>query len=291
MARLRRAVAPVPLALLVALTSAALGWPGAPARLAPAPAYAQRPDSSATPDTTIPRPEGYVTDRAHLLDDTSREKLEAFLDQLQKKTGAQFAVLTVPTTAPLDPADYKVEVFRRWGVGKRGEDNGVILLVAFHEHRVWFETGYGLEGVLPDGLEARIIRQELTPRFRAGDYAGGITATVVRAAAYIAKDKNVQLEWNGATLRYDTSSGASGPAPWPALLVVFVVLIIVSNILRRLQWIGSSSGRRGGWGGGMGGWGGGWGGGFGGFGGGGGGGSFGGFGGGGSGGGGGGGSW
>lgn len=287
MARFRRAAAPVLIAWLVALASVAQ-WPGAPARLAPAPAYAQSPDSSATPDTTIPRAEGYVTDRAHLLDDASRGKLEAFLDQLQNKTGAQFAVLTVPTTAPLDPADYKVEVFKRWGVGKRGEDNGVILLVAFHEHRVWFETGYGLEGVLPDGLEARIIRQELTPRFRAGDYAGGITATVVRAAAYIAKDKNVELEWNGATLRYDTSSGAGGPTPWPALLVVFVLFIIVSNVLRRLRWIGSGYGRRGGWGGGMGGWGGG----FGGFGGGGGGGgSFGGFGGGGSGGGGGGGSW
>lgn len=246
-------------------------------------AFAQAaPETTAAADTTLPKFEGYVTDRAHLLDGDSRAKLEAFLDQVHNKTGAQFAVLTVPTTAPFDPADYKVKVFQRWGIGAHGQDNGVLLLVAMQEHRAWFETGYGLEGVLPDGLEARIIREELTPRFRAGDYAGGVTAAVVRAAARIAAEQHVQLEWNGATLRYDDGSGASrSRGSWFELLFLLFVLIALSNVFRRrgLGWYG--------------GWGGGWGGGsFGGFGGGGGGGSsFGGFGGGGSGGGGGGGSW
>jgi len=253
-------------------------------------AFAQSaPETTAASDTTIPAYEGYVTDRAHLLDDDARAKLEAFLDQVQKKTGAQFAVLTVPTTAPADPVDYKVTVFQRWGIGRKGEDNGVLLLVAMQERHAWFETGYGLEGVLPDGLEARIIREEMVPRFRAGDYAGGLTATVVRAAARIAADKKVTLEWNGATLRYDEGGGsAGGRLPWVVLIFVAVVL---ARLLRprRGPWP-----YYGNWGGRWGGWGGGWGGGsFGGFGGGGGGGggSFGGFGGGSSGGGGGGGGW
>ena len=78
----------------------------------------------------------------------------------------QFAVLVVPTTAPLDPIAYKTEAYRRWF---RGHRNSLLLLVALEERRIAFETGYELEGVLPDGLEARVIRREMTPRFRAGD--------------------------------------------------------------------------------------------------------------------------
>lgn len=254
------------------------------ASLAPVRAVAQ---TEAVPDTAIPAYVGYVNDRAAVLDEPARAELEAFLDQLERKTGVQFAVLIVPTTAPRDAAEYKTLVFRRWGIGRRGEDNGLLLLIAMQEHRVWFETGYRLEGVLPDGMQSRIIREELTPRFRAGDYRGGIDATVVRAAGVIAKDKGVTLEWNGRTLRYDGSSRGRGIPPWWLfILVLFIVLNAVSNARRRRRswragWYG------GGWGGGFGG------GGFGGFGGGGGGGggSFGGFGGGSSGGGGGGGSW
>jgi uncharacterized protein len=234
---------------------------------------------------TIPAYRGYVNDDAGVLREDTRAKLEAFLDQLQKKTGAEFAVLTVKTTAPLDPAEYKVKAFESWKIGKKGTDEGLLLLVAMEEHKIWFETGYGLEGVLPDGLESRIIRERMTPAMRANDVDGAITAGVVVAASKIAADKGVTLEWNGQELRYDMGSGSGGrgiPVWWIALIVFFVI----SQIAR------ASMGRRGGWFIGPG-WGGGFGGGFGGFGGGGGGGggSFGGFGGGSSGGGGGGGGW
>jgi uncharacterized protein len=253
-------------------------------------------DSSVVPDSaSIPAFEGYVTDQAHVLDDGTRAKLEAFLDQLDRKTGAEFAVLTVNSTAPETPDEYKVRVFERWKIGKRGEDNGLLMLFAQQERQLKFETGYGLEGVLPDGLQSRIFRTEMRPKFRDGDFAGGITAGVLECAKRIAHEKGVTLEWDGRELRYSGGSG-DGP-PLAALLVMAIVVIVVIGA------IGSSSnsrGRRrrryGGWDdwGGMGGWGGGFGGGLGGGwggGGGGGGGSFGGFGGGSSGGGGGGGSW
>ena len=85
----------------------------------------------------------------------------------------QFAVLTLRSTAPLDPIQYKTEAYQRWFQGNR---TSLLLLVALEERKIAFETGYELEGILPDGLEARIIRDEMTPRFRAGDFAGGITA-------------------------------------------------------------------------------------------------------------------
>lgn len=229
-------------------------------------------------------PVGFVNDRAGVIDEASRAKLEGFLDQLRQKTGAEFAVLTVQSTAPLDPSEYKVQVFQGWKLGKKGEDNGLLMLVAIDEHQVRFETGYGLEGTLPDGLESRIVREQMTPLLRQGDYTGAITAGVLACAARIAAEKGVTLEWNGRELRYTRDRQPGIPPRLIAVIIFFVIAVLV----RRAAGIG---GRRRGWYMGPGGWGGGFGGFGGGFGGGGGGGGFGGFGGGSSGGGGGGGSW
>jgi len=252
-------------------------------------AHAQSDTASDAP--AIPAPVGYVNDHANVYDDTSRAKLESFLDQVQKKTGAQFAVLVMQTTAPETPTEYKTRVFDAWKLGEKGKDNGLLMLVALDEHEVRFETGYGLEGTLPDGLQSRIFREEMAPRFRAGDNAGAITAGVLAVSARIAAEQNVTLTWDGSELRYGGGDDDGMPAPLAkllSLLVPLLILIIVSSIIRsaRHGW----GGGWGGWGGGFGGFGGGFGGG--GWGGGGGGGSsFGGFGGGSSGGGGGGGKW
>lgn len=243
----------------------------------------------------IPEPVGYVNDAAGVLSEPQRAKLEAFLDQVHEKTGAQFAVLTMRSTAPVEPSEYKVRVFEKWGIGDRDRDDGLLMLVAIEERQVRFETGYGLEGVLPDGLQSRIFRDDMAPSFRNGDYDTGIANGVVACAARIAAEKGVTLEWDGRELRYSRKSGRRGlPPALIVMLLAFLFLWIVVAV--RVQrhpasrrrgawwygdWTGGSGG--GGWGGGFGG------GGFGG--GGGGGGSFGGFGGGGSGGGGGGGSW
>jgi uncharacterized protein len=242
------------------------------------------PFARAADEVVIPPAQGYVTDAAGVLSDDSRAKLEAFLDQVQQKTGAEFAVLTVKTTAPLDPSDYKVRAFEQWKIGKKGKDNGLLMLVAMDEHAVRFETGYGLEGPLPDGLESRIVRELMVPKMRSGDVDGAVTAGVLAAAQRIAAEYKVTLIWNGEQLRYSESGGSGG---LPPRVIAFAIFALV--MLLRIMFMNAFGYRRrglGGWGG----WGGGFGGGFGG-GGGGGGGSFGGFGGGSSGGGGGGGNW
>jgi len=250
----------------------------------------------------IPDAVGYVNDVAGIMDEPSRAKLEAFLDQVHQKTGAQFAVLTMKNTAPVAPSEYKVKVFEKWGIGDKDRDDGLLMLVALDEREVRFETGYGLEGVLPDGLQSRIVRDEMAPHFREGDYTAGIIAGVLASSARIAKDKGVTLEWDGRELRY-SGGGEIEPPLWMILLLGVVVIMVISAIGSAAR--GNRRRGRSGWDdwgnwGGFGGWGGGFGGGGfgrggfggGGFGGGGGGGgSFGGFGGGGSGGGGGGGKW
>lgn len=241
----------------------------------PTAALSQFRDSASTSpaDTVaIPAAVGHVNDFAHVMDDDSRAKLESFLAQVQEKTGAELAVMTVKNTGVDDPMDYKVKVFERWGLGKKGENNGLLLLVAIEQTTAKFETGYGLEGVLPDGLQSRIYREIMRPYFRNGDYAGGITQGMLASAARIAKDKGVTLEWDGSELRYDESSGRRRPGMERIVVAIFLFFFVVSvmNRMRRYGgyrggggwWIGPMMGG-GGWGGGFGGGGGG--GGFGGF--------------------------
>jgi uncharacterized protein len=215
----------------------------------------------AADEPPIPEPQGYVNDHAGVMDEGARAKLEAFLDQVERKTGAEFAVLTVKSTAPLTAVEYKVRVFERWGIGKRGRDDGLLLLVATDEREARFETGYGLEGTLPDGFQSRVFRDEMAPRFREGDYAGGITRGMVACAARLAAEKGVTLEWDGAELRYDDPGYAVSPRPrsgraprsesapqpespplFAKLLGVFVVvavlIVLILRVLPRGPWGG-----------------------------------------------------
>lgn len=246
-------------------------------------------DSSAAGLAEIPAAVGYVNDRADVISESRRAELEGFLDQLHTKTGVQFAILTVTTCAPEEPSAYKTRVFKQWGIGNTERDDGLLMLVAMTERELKFETGYGLEGTLPDGWLSRMYRDLAQPHFKAGNPAEGITAAVLAASQRIAAEKGVTLTWDGRELRYTGGSKRRLPS-WIVLLTVFFLFFVV------MPAVGMNRGRRsgrwyssgGGWGGGFGGYGGGFGGGGGG---GGGGSSFGGFGGGGSGGGGGGGSW
>ena len=243
--------------------------------------------------TAIPEPTGYVNDRASVLSEARAAQLESFLEQVHAKTGAQFALLIVPDCAPDEPATYKVRVFEKWGIGDKERRDGLLLLVAMQERRIEFETGYGLEGTLPDGMESRMVRDLAAPRFRAGDPGEGITALVLAASQRIAAEKGVTLTWDGSELTHNEGGPRKVRLPfWVSLLIfMFVFFVLLPALAANSR---GGRGGRGGWysGGGMGGiggWGGGFGGGGGGFGGG--GSSFGGFGGGSSGGGGGGGSW
>ncbi len=126
----------------------------------------------------IPPALGYVNDRANLLQPASRQQLEHFLEEFERSDSTQIAVLTIPSLQgePID--DYALRVAETWGIGKKGRDNGALLLIAHQDRRVRIEVGYGLEGRLTDLLAGRIIDNEIVPRFKEGDYNEGILAGV-----------------------------------------------------------------------------------------------------------------
>jgi uncharacterized protein len=126
----------------------------------------------------VPYLSGRVNDEARLFDASAASSLEQTLKAYETRTGRQFVVLTIPSLENEPLEDYAIKVARTWKLGRKGRDDGVLLLVARDDHKVRIEVGYGLEGTLPDALAGRIIRDEMVPRFRGGDYAGGAAAGV-----------------------------------------------------------------------------------------------------------------
>jgi uncharacterized protein len=244
---------------------------------------------SALPALTQP-----VNDFANVIEPDAEQEIERVSRALQQGTGDAVVVVTVPTIEPYgDIREYAVKLFENQGrgIGERGKDNGVLILVAPNERRVRIEVGYGLEQWITDGFAGETSRDYMAPSFRSGDYGTGVLNGVSRIVGRIAEGRNVTLTDVPVPAAPRNLRPGTGVPLWVVLLL-FMAIVLLS---RRLGGPGRTAqywGRRGGWSGwssGVGPFGGGWSGG--GFGGGGFGGGFGGFGGGRSGGGGGGASW
>lgn len=130
----------------------------------------------------VPQATGYVNDRADILAATTRLELEQFLRDFEASDSTQIVVLTIPSLEGETVETYAVKAFEQWKIGQKGKDNGALLLIAKTERRMRIEVGYGLEGRLTDLLAGRIIDNEISPRFKQGDFDGGVVAGVVAMA-------------------------------------------------------------------------------------------------------------
>jgi uncharacterized protein len=215
-------------------------------------------------EPVVPTPRGFVTDTAGALDLATVRRIEALATELRDKTGAELAVLTVETTAPLDDFSYAMRVVDTWRPGRKREDTGLLVLLAVKDRKLRVMTGYGLEGILPDGLVGQIEDEEMTPAFRAGNLADGVERGVRAFAARIAADKGVTLTGVPAP-RASTPSPFDGYVGFLVLLGIILVLLWLSRYAPPSVRRGGRGGYYGGWGDGGFGGGGGGGGGFGGF--------------------------
>jgi len=141
----------------------------------------------------IPQPTNWVNDFANVIDKSYKEKLNALIGELEQKTTAEIAVVTIDSIAPHDEKEYARLIFDNWKPGKKGKDNGVLVLLAIKERRWRVETGYGVEGILPDGLCGEIGRTYMVPYLKSGDYGAGLYRGVEAIANVIAREGNVNL--------------------------------------------------------------------------------------------------
>jgi uncharacterized protein len=147
-----------------------------------------------------PQPGRFVNDFARVLNDSQRDALEQRVRALQQKTDAELAVVTLPSLEGGQIDDFTNRLFRRWGVGQKGKNNGVMLLIAIHERKMRIEVGYGLEPILTDAMAGRIIDGELRPQFRQNNFPEGLRRGVERIAVIIERGEPAsrsQLTFNG----------------------------------------------------------------------------------------------
>lgn len=191
--------------LIAILLTVFLGMPSAVAQV-PVPGLAQR-----------------VTDLTATLSAEQQATLEQRLAAFEQQKGSQIAVLIVPTTQPEDVAQYSIRVAEQWKLGRKGVDDGVLLLVAKDDRTMRIEVGYGLEGAIPDAIAKRIIAEIITPHFRDGDFAGGINAGVDSLIGLIQGEPLPEPKTNGP-----------GSRPEHYLPVLFLVALAGGGILRAM---------------------------------------------------------
>ena len=226
-------------------------------------------------DTSKLKPTGYVNDFANVLDASSKQTLEAYCANLERVTGVQMAIVLVPTIDDEPVEDVANRLFREWGIGKKGKDEGILLLLAIKEHKSRAEIGYGIEPIINDGAAGGILRQ-IRPILQQGNYGGALLAAVEQMGTTIAQSKGVELGGREPVGRRVRAAPAPS-IPFPLILLgLFFLLWLLgrggsgggTGFLTGML-LGNMMGRRGGgWGGGgFGGYdgGGGGGGGFGGF--------------------------
>jgi uncharacterized protein len=213
---------------------------------APAPAFAQ-----AVKD--LPRPTDYVSDDAHVVSAQAIDQLNHLCGEVDHEAHAQIAVVTVDTTNGEPIQQYAVELEDAWKVGPKGSDRGVIVLLAVKDRRRWIETGYGLEGILPDGKVGEISRQTV-PMLRNNDFDGAVTLAVDEISQIIAQDAGVQLQpltrWGAQQQQPHATVGQIiGGIVFLILVVIFLIWAGGSGLLGFLLGMFLGGGRWGGGGG------------------------------------------
>ncbi len=139
----------------------------------------------------IPQPSGWVNDFANVISAEYQNKLNAVIGALEEKTSAEIAVVTINSIAPYDEKEYARLLFDNWKPGKKGKDNGVLILLAIKERAWRIETGYGVEGVLPDGRCGEIGRNYMVPYFKSGNYEEGLYNGVLAIAQVISPQYSI----------------------------------------------------------------------------------------------------
>src|SRR5437764_2219057 len=169
---------------------------------------------------TFPQLTGRVVDDAGILDAANRANLDSKLASFESKTTAQLVVVTLKSLQGTSIEDYGYQLGRRWGIGQKEKNSGALLIVAPNERKVRIEVGYGLEGDLTDAVSRLIIENSILPRFKTGDFAGGISRGVDDIIQVLSGDAK---EWQQrASKRPDSQGGGMD-----ILLLVLIVVVVI----------------------------------------------------------------
>jgi uncharacterized protein len=170
------------------------------------------------------KPQGYISDFAHVLDAQSRAQLEAYCGRVEQATGVQMAIVTIDTLDDQPIEDVSNTLYRKWGVGKKGKDEGIMLLAAIKDHKDRIEVGYGLEPILPDGFVGSVLR-EARPLLRQGAYGQALFAAAEEMGTRIAAAKGVTLDFSLRPVHRRVAPQRGNGLPWPVIVLGIIALL------------------------------------------------------------------
>ncbi len=201
----------------------------------------------------FPRPTGAVNDFAGVIPADIKARMENLGSEILEKTGTAVVVATFSSLNGEEPDMYVTDLYAAWGIGKKGEDKGVLIFLAVQERKVRIETGYGVEGILPDGLVGSILDQYVMPYLKTGDYGQGLFSGMLAVGTVIARDAGVTIGEGYQLKRPVQQRRQQRGSGWGGLLLLVLLAIFAMTPVGRamLPWLllSALSGGRGGGGG------------------------------------------
>jgi len=186
-----------------------------------------------------PKSNTLVTDFTNTLSPDEKQRLENKLVAFDDSSSTQIAVVIIKSVGDYDINEYGQGLGRNWGIGQKGKNNGILVLVAMDDHKMTIQTGYGAEGALPDAIAYQIRTRDMNPRFKAGDYYGGLDVGTDDIIKYTKGEYKADANYNKKE-KHQKSSGS------PIGFIVIIVIIILVMIFRNRGGGGQIIGSRGG---------------------------------------------
>jgi len=181
---------------------------------------------------SFPTLTGRVVDDAHILSEQTKSDLDQKLAGLETSNSRQLVVVTLPSLQGYEISDYGYQLGRAWGIGQAKLNNGVLFIIAPNERKVRIEVGYGLEPILTDALSELIIQQAVLPRFRSGDFNGGVQAGAAALIQQLSLDPSAAEAKAAAAAQQMKNRGNIGANPLSILLIILFVFIALSRVFR-----------------------------------------------------------
>lgn len=197
---------------------------------------------AAGPDVnTLPKPTGYVSDLANVIDAGDKATLEAYCFQVEQQLGVQLAIVTIDTVGDAPIEDFALDLFRHWGIGSKKDNSGVLLLLSVKDRKSRIQTGRGVEAYLTDGFSGSTLRA-MRPNLRAGNYGAALLEGAREMAAEIAQGKGVAFNEGGLPPRQVQQEPAPRPSHGISIQEIFIGIIVVIFILNLFRRGGGGGG-------------------------------------------------
>ncbi len=193
-------------------------------------------------------PTGYVNDFAGVFTPEQRQDLEQYLTELERKTTSQVSVVTVPSLEGSEISDFANRLFERWGIGRKGKDNGALLVAAIQDRKVWIEVGYGLEPIIPDAKAGRILDQYVIPSFKQENYGAGLSQGARAIGGIVAGETGAELDQPPTSGPPQPGGASQSIGCLGYIIIAILILVFIRHpflFLFLLQILGGGGGGRG----------------------------------------------